>query len=62
MENVLRQAIEKFQTRSIVSLLTELGGGALEERQNMVRSELLSEYERRMGGDALDSLMDRLGM
>ncbi len=60
--NPLKARIETFRTRSIISLLNELGGGALDENRNTVRATLLKVYEEREGEDKLDEMLDKLGL
>lgn len=51
-----------MSTDQILEAVTLIGGGDVSPEQRVVRTHLLSEYERRAGGDAVDALMDAIGM
>lgn len=62
MTNKLTQKIATLKTDMIVSALREMGGGLLDSDRMNVRTELLKAYEARQGEDAVDALMDELGL
>ena len=65
MENVkegLKNRINQYTTNKIVECLFELGAGVLDIDAMMVRAALLDVYEDRMGEEAADELMDKLGL
>ena len=62
MSNPLQERIRKMSPALLRACIRGIGGGVVGPDANTVRVALLDEYERRHGGDALDRLLDELGM
>ena len=49
----------------LINCINEIGNGQVSvigQDKNTVRAALFGEYENRFGGEALDSLFERMGM
>jgi hypothetical protein len=46
----------------LILCIMNIGGGPVDQDRRFVRAELLGEYEARNGEDAVDAVMDQLGM
>jgi hypothetical protein len=53
--------IKSLSTEQIMAAVVAIGSSA-DLDKTVVRVGLLSEYERREGGEAVDALMDRVGL
>jgi len=46
----------------LLAAILAIGGGSVAIDKTVVRAFMLSEFERRYGGEAVDALMDNIGM
>ena len=60
--NALATRIAGMTTAQIRAAVFAIGGGQVDEDRRAVRYYLLTEFEARMGEDAIDALHDELGM
>ena len=58
--NVLTEKITKLSNEMLVSVLEGINFKKPTPEQRIVRFTVLGEYETRLGGDAVDALMDKL--
>lgn len=58
----MQQTASKLTTERLIEAVRCLGGGVLPPAENMTRAALLSAYEVRAGVDAMDTLMDEIGL
>lgn len=64
-EQARAKLISKIATMDdalIVECCRQIGGGNVDEEHRMVRAYMLDEFEKRYGGEAVEELMDCLGM
>jgi hypothetical protein len=54
--------IRTRDTETIKTCIQIIGGGDVPMEQWIVRVDLLRVYEERMGGEAVDALMDEIGL
>lgn len=60
--DTIKARIRTQSTKTIVQCIYEIGGGNITEDQRLVRACLLDVYEEREGEDALDLILDDLGL
>ena len=60
--NMLINDVRKQSTALILTSIRVMGGGFLDMPERLVRAALFEVYFEREGSDALDDLMDELGM
>lgn len=58
----MQKVADKLPTSRLIEAVHHLGGAILPPADNMVRAALLSAYEAREGGEAMDALMDQIGL
>jgi hypothetical protein len=58
----LTTRIASLDTVEIVALVARVGGGDVTDAERVLRTHLLAEFERREGGEAVDVLMDSIGL
>lgn len=58
----MQKVADKLPTSRLIEAVQHLGGATLPPAENMVRAALLSAYEARAGGVAVDALMDEIGL
>lgn len=59
---LMQQAANQLPTSRLLEAVRFMGGAALPPVENMTRAALLTAYQNRKGDDALDSLMDEIGL
>lgn len=58
----MRRAASQLPTPRLIEAVRHLGGAALPQAETMTRAALLSVYQLREGDDAVDALMDEIGI
>jgi len=58
----MQKAADQLPTSRLIEAVQHLGGAILPPVENMVRVALLTAYEARAGGKAMDALMDEIGL
>lgn len=58
----MQKVADNLPTSRLIEAVHHLGGAILPPPENMVRAALLSAYEAREGGEAMDVLMDQIGL
>lgn len=58
----MQKVADQLPTSRLIEAVRHMGGAVLPQAENMTRAALLSAYEAREGGEALDALMDEIGL
>ncbi|NMZ37089.1 hypothetical protein [Pseudomonas proteolytica] len=58
----MQAAANQLPTTRLIEAIRFMGGAVLPQAENMTRAALLSAYEARKGGEALDAIMDEIGL
>lgn len=58
----MKQAANQLPTSRLIEVVHFMGGAILPPAENMTRAALLTAYQDRAGDDALDALMDEIGL
>ena len=58
----MKQAANQLPTSRLIEVVHVMGGAILPPAENMTRAALLTAYQDREGDDALDALMDEIGL
>jgi len=58
----MKQAANQLPTSRLIEVVHLMGGAILPPAENMTRAALLTAYQDREGDDALDALMDEIGL
>jgi hypothetical protein len=58
----MQQVADQLPTSRLIEAVRAMGGAILPQAENMTRAALLNAYEARKGGEALDALMDEIGL
>ena len=58
----MQQVANQLPTHRLIEAVRHIGGAALPPAENMTRAALLTAYEAREGVEALDALMDEIGL
>ncbi len=58
----MQAAANQLPTTRLIEAIRFMGGAVLPQAENMTRAALLSAYEARAGGEAMDALMDEIGL
>lgn len=58
----MQQAANQLPTSRIIEAVHLMGGAILPQAENMTRAALLTAYQDREGDEALDALMDDIGL
>lgn len=58
----MQQVANQLPTPRLIEAVRLIGGTVLPVAENMARAALLSAYQTREGDEALDALMDEIGL
>lgn len=58
----MQQAANRLTTPRLIEAVRLMGGALLPTAENMTRAALLTAYQAREGDDAVDALMDEIGL
>lgn len=58
----MQQVANQLPTTRLIEAVRLMGGAVLPAAENMTRAALLSAYQNRAGDDAMDALMDEIGL
>lgn len=58
----MQQVANQLPTPRLIEAVRLIGGAVLPVPENMARAALLTAYQVRAGDDALDALMDEIGL
>ena len=58
----MQQVANQLPTSRLVESVLLMGGEVLPPAENMTRAALLTAYQAREGDDAMDALMDQIGL
>lgn len=58
----MQQAADQLPTQRLIEAVRLIGGAVLPAKDNMTRAALLKAYRERAGIDAMDALMDEIGL
>lgn len=58
----MQQVANQLPTTRLIEAVRLVGGSILPPAENMARAALLTAYQNRAGDDALDALMDEIGL
>jgi len=58
----MQQVANQLPTSRLIEAVRYLGGAVLQVEENMTRAALLTAYQCREGDEALDTLMDEIGL
>ena len=58
----MQQVADQLPTSRLLEVVRLVGGTVLPVAENMARAALLSAYQAREGDEALDTLMDEIGL
>lgn len=58
----MQQVANQLPTPRLIEAVRLMGGAVLPVADNMARAALLSAYQEREGDDAVDALMDEIGL
>jgi len=58
----MQQVANQLPTPRLIEAVRLMGGAVLPPAENMTRAALLSAYQAREGDDAVDTLMDEIGL
>jgi hypothetical protein len=58
----MQQVASQLPTPRLIEAVRLMGGDRLPTAENMARAALLSAYQEREGDDAVDALMDEIGL
>lgn len=61
-QSKMQAAANQLPTARLVEAVRYLGGAMLPPAENMTRAALLTAYQNREGYEALDVLMDEIGL
>jgi len=58
----MQKAANQLPTPRLIEAVRMMGGAVLPPAENMTRAALLTAYQAREGDDAVDALMDEIGL
>ena len=58
----MQQVANQLPTPRLIEAVRLMGGAVLPPAENMTRAALLTAYQVRAGDDAMDALMDEIGL
>ena len=58
----MQKVADQLPISRLIEAVQHMGGAILPPADNMVRAALLTAYEARQGGEAVDALMDKIGL
>lgn len=58
----MQQVANQLPTPRLIEAVRQMGGAVLPVAENMARAALLTAYQNRAGDDAMDALMDEIGL
>lgn len=58
----MQQVADQLPTSRLIEAVRFMGGAMLPPAENMTRAALLKAYQNREGDDAVDTLMDEIGL
>lgn len=58
----MQQVANQLPTERLIEAVRLVGGAILPREENMARAALLTAYKAREGDDAMDALMDEIGL
>mgnify|MGYP003601930016 CR=1 FL=1 len=58
----MQQAANQLPTQRLIEAVRFIGGAVLPPAENMTRAALLTAYQAREGDNAMDALMDEIGL
>lgn len=58
----MEEVANRLPTYRLLEAVRYMGGGLLPQDENMTRAALLTAYQKREGDEALDALMDEIGL
>lgn len=58
----MQQVANQLTTDRLIEAVRLVGGAVLPPAENMARAALLTAYQTRAGDDAMDALMDEIGL
>ncbi|MFJ7286326.1 hypothetical protein [Pseudomonas sp. NPDC099000] len=58
----MQQVANQLPTQRLMEAVRLMGGALLPVAENMARAALLSAYQAREGDEAMDALMDEIGL
>ncbi|WP_324729621.1 hypothetical protein [Pseudomonas chlororaphis] len=58
----MQKVADQLPTSRLLEAIRHMGGAVLPPAENMTRAALLTAYQNRQGDDALDELMDEIGL
>ena len=58
----MQHAANQLPTPRLIEAVRFMGGAVLPPAENMTRAALLTAYKTREGGEAMDALMDEIGL
>lgn len=58
----MQQVANQLPTERLIEAVRLMGGAILPREDNMARAALLTAYQEREGDDAMDALMDEIGL
>lgn len=58
----MQQVASQLPTERLIEAVRLVGGAILPREENMARAALLTAYQAREGDDAMDALMDEIGL
>lgn len=58
----MQQAANQLPTSRLIEAVRLMGGAVLPPAENMTRAALLTAYQSREGDEAMDTLMDEIGL
>jgi predicted dinucleotide-binding enzyme len=61
-QSAMQAVANQLPTSRLIEAVRFVGGAVLPPPENMARAALLTAYQEREGDDALDALMDEIGL
>lgn len=61
-QSAMQAVANQLPTCRLIEAVRHMGGAVLPQAENMARAALLTAYQNRKGDDALDALMDEIGL
>lgn len=61
-QSAMQAVANQLPTSRLIEAVRFVGGAVLPPSENMARAALLTAYQEREGDDALDALMDEIGL
>lgn len=61
-QSAMQAVANQLPTSRLIEAVRFVGGAVLPPCENMARAALLTAYQEREGDDALDALMDEIGL